>query len=74
MQKEIQAAGMRIEIPALGMQRGIQVAGMRRGIQAAGMRIRMEAADTVAQDKEEAAPVNAVHTGAGETNACFTYV
>ena len=73
MQKEIQAAGMRIEIPALGMQRGIQVAGMRRGIQAAGMGIKMEAADTAAQDGGEAVPVNAVHTGGEKTNACFTY-
>ena len=38
------------------------------------MGIKMETADTVAHDKEEAAPVNAVHTGAGEANACFTYV
>ena len=38
------------------------------------MGIKMEAADTAAQDGGEAVPVNAVHTGAGEANACFTYV
>lgn len=37
------------------------------------MGIKMETADTVAQDKEEAAPVNAVHIGAEEANACFIY-
>ena len=56
------------------MQKEIPAAGMQIEIPVAGMGIKMETADTVAQDKEEAAPVNAVHTGAGEANACFTYV
>ena len=55
------------------MQKEITAAGMQKEVPAAGMGIKMEIADTVAQDKEEAAPVNAVHTGAEEANECFTY-